>query len=265
MRHGGAKSASDSGEKKTDTQQTYNTQNTQQSKNGQTSYKTGYAGTGSPFERARNRYRAKRAARSGRAHSGIWQYLVSAVTKPVEAVTNPVNLSKAEMLIIAAAMGAILCLGIFFVIIGGGVGPFRIIAAAMGFGGGYPLIARIGLTILSGAVTGIVMFFLYTGIFYLVNRFVLRIRTPYWDFCVRLVTAWIPFTVICLAGLVISILSPLTLVALILCGATLTVVLTYVALKTEWYSVPSSKALLSMLLGYFLFLSFMLRLILTIH
>ncbi len=264
MRRGGnAQGASETGKSETNSNQ--NAQNTQYTKNQGTSYKTGYAGKDSPFERARNRYKAKRAARGARPRGGTWRDIWSAVLSPVEAVTNPPNLGIAAMLIIAAAMGAFLWLGVYFVLSGGGVGPFRLAAAMMGFGGGYPLIARIGLTLLSGAVAGVIMFFLYTGIFYLIGRFVVRVREPYWQSCVRLVTAWIPFTAISLLGVLLSLLSPLTLAALILCGAAITAALTYVALKTEWYSVPPSKTLLSMLLGYFLFLSIMLRLILTIH
>lgn len=264
MRRGGnAQGASETGKSETNSNQ--NAQNTQYTKNQGTSYKTGYAGNDSPFERARDRYKAKRAARGARPRGGTWRDIWSAIVSPVETVTNPPNLGIAAMLIIAAAMGAFLWLGAYFVLIGGGVGPFRLAAAMMGFGGGYPLIARIGLTLLSGMVAGVIMFFLYTGIFYFINRFIIRVRTPYWQFCVRLVTAWIPFTAICLIGVLLSLLSPLTLAALILCGAAITAALTYVALKTEWYSVPPSKTLLSMLLGYFLFLSIMLRLVLTIH
>ena len=255
MRRGGsAQSSSETGKSGADNNQnTQNTQNTQYTQNQGTSYKTGYAGKDSPFERARNRYKAKRAARGAKPIVGTWRDIWSAVISPVETVTNPPNFGIAAMLIIAAVMGALLWLGAYFVLAGGGVGPFRLAAAMMGFGGGYPLIARIGLTLLSGAVAGVIMFFVYTGIFYFIGRFIVRVRTPYWQFCVRLVTAWIPFTVICIIGALLSLLSPLTLAALILCGAAITAALTYVALKTEWYSVPPSKTLLSMLLGYFLF------------
>ena len=261
----GENAQNSSGTGKSGANNSQNTQNTQYTQNQGTSYKTGYAGKDSPFERARDRYKAKRAARGAKPHGGVWRDVLSAVVSPVEAVTNPPNFGKAAMLIIAAVMGAFLWLGAYFVLRGGGVGPFKLAAAMMGFGGGYPLIAEIGLTLLSGAVAGIIMFFLYTGIFCFIGRFVVRVRIPYWQFCVRLITAWLPFTAICIIGALLSLLSPLTLAALILCGAAVTAALTYVALKTEWYSVPPSKTLLSMLLGYFLFLSIMLRLILTIH
>ncbi len=222
-----------------------------------TSYKTGYAGGDNRFDGARERYKAKRAAKGSGGIKNVWQYIVRSIKSPVEAVTNPTHLSKVSMLAIAAAMGALLWLCVFFILRGGAVGPFRLIASAMGFGGGYQLLFSILAAFVSGAVGGIVMFFLYTGIFYLINRFIMRLKTPYWDFCERLVSAWVPFTLICLIGTVLSLLSPYTLIALVLCGAAITAVLTYEALKTEWYAFPPSKVLYSLLLGYFVFLSVM--------
>lgn len=261
-RHGGgANDTSSNGRKKTD----YNTQNTQRTQNRQTSYRTGYAGTGSQHERAKNRYRAKRAARRGMGRGGIRQYIVSSIITPVESVTNPVNPGMAVMLLIAAVMGALLCFDVYFALVGSGSRPYWYIMASMGLDDGYSLISGVGVAVLAGAIMGVVMFFLYTGIFYFINRFVMRLHTAYRDFCVRLVTAWIPFAFICLVGVLFCLLSTITLTALILCGAVISSALTYVALKTEWYSVPPSKALFSMLLGYFLFLSIMLRLILIIN
>lgn len=230
-----------------------------------TSYRTGYAGGDSGFGGVNEQYRAKRAAKnrvSGGFWNNIWQYIVRSIRTPVEAVTNPTQLGKGAMLSIAAVMGALLWLCVFFILRGGAVGPFRLIASAMGFGGGYTLILSILAAIVSGAVGGVVMFFLYTGIFYLINKFIMHMRTPYWDFCVRLVSAWVPFTVICLIGTALSLFSPYTLIALVLCGAAVTAVLTYEALKTEWCAFPPSRIVYSMLLGYFVFLSVMAHLLL---
>ena len=226
-----------------------------------TSYKTGYAGGDNRFDGARERYKAKRAAKGSGGLGNVWQYIKKSLKSPVEAVTNPTHLGKVSMLAIAAAMGALLWLCVFFILRGGAVGPFRLIASAMGFGGGYKLILSILAALVSGAVGGVVMFFLYTGIFYLINKFIMRLKTPYWQFCERLVSAWVPFTVICLIGTVLSLLSPFTLIALVLCGAAVTAVLTYEALKTEWYAFPPSKVLYSLLLGYFVFLSIMAHLL----
>lgn len=245
-------------EKKTDTQQKNDYSDPYRTK---TSYKTGYAGGDNRFDGARERYKAKRAAKGNSNFKNVWQYIVRSLKSPIEAVTNPTHLGKISMLLISAAMGALLWLCVFFILRGGAVGPFKFIASAMGFGGGYKLILSILAAAASGAVGGVVMFFLYTGIFYLINKFLMRLKTPYWDFCVRLVSAWVPFTVICLIGTVLSILSPYTLIALVLCGAAVTAVLTYEALKTEWYAFPPSKVVYSLLLGYFVFLTVMAHLL----
>lgn len=231
-----------------------------------TRYSTGYAGGDNRFERARDRYKAKRAAKKNKNGGGFftdwWHYVVTAIKNPVDSVTNPKSLGKGAILLIAAAAGALMWLCVFFIARGGAVGPFRLIASAMGFGEGWGLIAKILTALLSGAVSGIVIFFLYSGIFYLINRFIIRMKTPYWYFCERLVSAWIPFTVICLIGALMSILSPITLTALVLCGAAVLAALTYEGLKTEWITVPPSKVLAAMMLGYFVFFAIMGHLVL---
>lgn len=233
-----------------------------------TSYKTGYAGGDSRFERVKNRYRAKRAAKAkkgtfeSRSWKRLWEYIVTSVKMPVEAVTNPVQLGKTAMLVIAATMGAVLWLCLFSILHGGAAGPLKVISAAMGAGGGYSLIRGMIAALLYGAAGGIVTFFVYTGIFYFINRFIMRMQTPYWSFCVRLVAAWVPFTLICFIGTVLSLLSPLTLAAMVLCGAVTVAILTYEALKAEWYAASPYKIVYAMILGYFVFLSIMLHLLL---
>ncbi len=237
----------------------------------ETSYKTGYARNESKFERARNKYKAKRAAKKSPAASdtkgffrGLWRYVVNFLKSPVESISNPGYLGKGAVMTIAAAQGMVLWLCMFFILRGGSVGPFKFLASMMSFGGseGYRLVLSVILAAVSGAVSGIVLYFLYSGIFYLINRFIMRLRTPYWDFCVRLAATWIPFTVICAIGAALSILSTVTLAALVLCGAAVSVALTYEALKTEWISYSPSKVLYAMLLGFFVFFGVICKLIL---
>lgn len=238
----------------------------------ETSYKTGYAGNESKFERAKNKYRTRRAARKSKTEKvnakgffrGLWRYVINFLKSPVDSITNPAHLGKGAIMIIAALLGMVLWLCMFFIMRGGAVGPLKLLASAMSFNGsdGYRLIGMTALTAVSGAVSGIVIFFLYSGIFYLINRFIMRFRTDYWEFCIRLVSAWIPFTVICIIGTLLSLLSPVTLAILILCGAVTVAVLTYEALKTEWISQPPGKVMYAMMLGYFVFFTIVCHLIL---
>ena len=143
----------------------------------------------------------------------------------------------------------------FFILRGGGVGPLKILTSLMNFNGGagYSLVLQIILCMVSGAISGVILFFLYSGIFWLINRFVMRLKTAYWEFSIRLASTWIPFTVICAIGVILSMLSPVTLMILILCGAVSVAVLTYEALRTEWISKSPSQVLYAMMLGYFVF------------
>ncbi len=228
----------------------------------ETSYKTGYVGKDSFFERKRDKYRAKKAARtSSRAKSGyhegfggFWRYILEFLRNPVDKITNPRYLSKPAIMAIAAAQGALLWLCMFFVI-NGSVGPFKFLALIMNLhmNGGFHVIVSMVLALVSGAISGVILFFVYSGIFYLINRFIMRMNTGYWEISVRLASTWIPFTVICVIGAVLSILSSITLLVMLLCGIVSVIVLTYEALKTEWISRPPSQVMYAMILGYFVF------------
>lgn len=260
---------SDANDKNTQKENTHNYKNPYRT---ETSYKTGYAGKESHFERTRTKFHTKRAARKSSARTadpkgffaGLWRYVVNFIKSPVDSITNPGHIGKGAILTIAAVMGAVLWLCMFFILRGGAVGPIKLLASAMSFNGsaGYKLIGMIALSIVSGAISGIVLFFLYSGIFYLINRFIMRLRTDYWEFCIRLVSAWIPFTVICVIGTLLSFLAPITLAILLLCGAATVAVLTYEALKTEWISQPAGKVMYAMMLGYFVFFTIVCHLIL---
>lgn len=230
----------------------------------ETSYRTGYAGKDSKFERARTRYRTKKAARRNIPDKeGFLRYVKNALKSPADTVASPPHIGKASMLIIAAVTGAALWLCMFFMLRGESVRLTRMIAGVMGFGGGEGL--KLAVTtpavMIIGAAGGIILFFLYMGIFWLINRFIMKLRTPFWEFSIRLVTAWIPFCVICIFGALISILSPVTIAVLLVCGGIVTAALTYEALKTEWISQPAGKVLYAMFLGYFVLFAFISHLI----
>lgn len=241
----------------------------------ETSYKTGYAGKESRFERAKTRYKTKKAAKKTAAKKAsninpkgfirnLFSYIVTFLKSPTDKISNPGTLGKGTILMIAAIQGIVLWLCMFFILRGGSVGPFKLIASLMSFNGieGYKLVSTILLIIISGAVSGIILFILYAGIFYLINRFIMRNSAAFWDFSIRLISAWIPFTVICAIGAILSMLSPIMLLVFILCGAASVCVLTYEALKIEWISQSPGKVIYTMMLGYFIFFNIVCHLLL---
>lgn len=240
--------------------------------NTQTSYKTGYAEKDSYFKRKRDRRRAKRAARASAAASmgdnakkeigGFWSTVRDFMRSPVDGITNPGNLSIWGMMIIAAVLGAFLSLCVFF-LKNGSVGPFKLLASLMSINGtvGYKLIGTICLVLLCGAAGGMIIFFIYSGIFHFINRFIMKMNTTYREFSVRIALALIPFAAVSVIAAVLSFLSPIVMIAALLCGAVCTLILTYEGLKTEWLTRTPSSVIYAMLLGYFIFLIIMTHLL----
>ena len=134
------------------------------------SYRTGYAGRESKFERVKTRFHTKRAAKKSTRNGsvnpdgfvrGFLRYIADFIKSPVDKITNPGHIGKASIMAIAALQGAVLWLCVFFVMRGGTVSPFKLLSSAMGLSGeGYGLVGMIILIILSGALSGIVFYFL---------------------------------------------------------------------------------------------------------
>lgn len=226
-----------------------------------TTYKTGYTKHQSKFKRAWNKYKIRRESRKSVDAGGFFRELISFVKafikSPVDKIINPPHIGKAAMLTIAAAQGAVLWLSLYFVCTGVNRSIFSILGSVLGFSGmsGYSVIARMLLCIVLGAVSGVVLFFLYTGIFYCINRFILKSSTRYWDFSTRLSLTGIPLTVLGILGVLLSFFSLTTLAILLLCGMVSLVVLTYEALRTEWINKSPGTVMYSMMVGFFVFLT----------
>lgn len=222
-----------------------------------TSYTTGYSASESRFKRAQDKRRARRTAKTDKKNffRSLGAYILEFMKSPMDKIARPPHIGKGGILSIAAVMGAVLWLCMLFIMRGGDAGPLKLIGSIIGFGGktGYSYAAQVIACVVMGALSGIIVFLLYSGIFFLINRFIFKLQTPFWEFSIRLISAWIPFTVICAIGSLLSILSPLTLMTLLVCGAASVALLTYEALRTEWISRPASKVMYAMMLGYFIF------------
>lgn len=232
------------------------------------SYQTGYTKKESKFTQAWNRFKMKRsvhkAERSGKSFfSSLAELIKNFIVSPVDTVMNPPSMSKGTILSLAAAQDAVIWLCVYFIMSNVRRGPFAMLASLMMFNGanGYRNILHMLMALVSGAVSGVLVFFLYSGIFYGINRLIFRLNTRYWDFSQRLILTGIPTAVICMFGALFSIFSSTTLMILMLCGAVSFAVLTYEALRTEWISQSAGKTVYAMMLGFFVFFSFVCYLI----
>lgn len=187
----------------------------------------------------------------------IGRLLLRFLKSPIETVMNPGRMGLAEILIMVALEGIIGGLCVFAVISGAARGIFSQIGNIIGFGGenGYKLLQWWLRAAVSGLIVGYIIFFVYSGIFYVVNRYLFRQFTPYWDFVKRFVFIGLPMTVVGIVGTVLGLFSWRTFIVLIVCGLAGSVILTYELLRSMWRSVRPEKTLYTMLIAMFIFLT----------
>lgn len=233
------------------------------------SYRTGYTHRDNVFknawEKTRAKARARKNARRAAADStkanaagfwrGLWRLIVRLIVSPIDTVSSPGYISKGTALMIAAISGGIINLCFYFLKTGAVRSPFGLALSLLTLNplNTYSNLLYIVLHILSGAISGILIFFIYSGIFYLINRFIFRLRTSFWDFSARLSLTPIPLVLASVIGIILGTLSSTTLVILIICGVIGMVVLTYEALRTEWIAHSPGRVMYAMLLGCFVF------------
>lgn len=238
-----------------------NTDNTQYKYNDpeRTQYQTGYTKKESRFKKAFEKARAKRTIKRNKIDKSFWQTQLErfkeALLDPVSSVQNPKDMGMGAMLLLWALLGAVMWLCLYFIVTNVPRGPFSMLANVMSFNGiaGYKIIGYMLMTLASGAVSGIILFLAYTGVFFAINRFVFRDRiTAYKAICQRLALTAVPFTAVCVIGALISSFSSTTLMILLLCGAMSFTVLTYEALKAQWAYIKPGKVVYGMTLGMFI-------------
>lgn len=236
------------------------------------SYRTGYTHQDSAFKNAWEKRKAKFRARKNAHHAtksangptskgfwkNLWSLFVRFLVSPIDTISNPGYISSGTALMFSAISGGIINLCLYFLRSGAVRTPFGIVLSLLSL---HPLTSYANLlnmvfSLLSGAVSGILIFFIYAGIFYLLNRLIFRQRVQFWDFSGRLALVPLPLVLTSIIGILFGMLSSTTLAILIVCGLIGTVIATYEALRTEWISYPPGKVLYTMLLGCFIFTTF---------
>lgn len=186
----------------------------------------------------------------------IGRLILSFIKSPIDTIMNPGEMSWVTILVIVAFTGIIGGLAMFSVITGAVRGPISFLGNAMGFGGlkGYEILKGWLLAALSGAVSGVCVFFLYSTLFYLVNKWIIRLFTPYREFVKRFTFVGLPLTVLGAVGVILGLFSQTTFVLLIICGLVGNIIITYEILRSMWYSKTPGKIMYLMMFCIFIFL-----------
>lgn len=187
---------------------------------------------------------------------GLKGFVARFVHDPINTVVNPGYLNSWQIILLTVLQGLVLSACYFF-IAGRFLNMFKMsVADLLGFGGvqGLYNIQNLLLTMLSGTLCITAVMFLIFGVFWCINKFVLKQNVGFWDFSTRLAVAVLPTTLLGLVGIVIGFFSIYALVMLVMVGFVISLILTYEALKSEMHFISSSKALYTMALGVFIIL-----------
>lgn len=171
--------------------------------------------------------------------------------EPVSAVSNPgfMNMWQIIFIIVFTSLSLAMC-GYFAYarlirnIFGG-------LAAGIAMPG-YGIGAMIESTLYSSLAL-IAVFFVYLGVLYFVNRFVMKSRTTFKSFIVRPVAAMTPLLVMSVIGILINFFTIYATVMLVMTGIVMWLVLTYEGLRTEWSFASAEKTMYCMSLAFFVF------------
>ena len=190
------------------------------------------------------------------AFARAWQLLISFIKSPADTVMNPGEMSWATIMILVILQGMIAGLCVFSVVTGAVRGPVNFLGNAMGFKGmaGYEIIKGWALSALSGAFGGILVFYVYSGIFYIVNKWIVRQFSPYREFVKRFVFAALPLSILGAASVILGLFSQTTFILLIICGLVGSVIITYEILRSMWYTKTPGRIMYLMMLSVFVFL-----------
>lgn len=185
-----------------------------------------------------------------------WQLFISFIKSPADTVMNPGEMSWATIIMLVVFQGIIGGLCVFSVVTGAVRGPISFLGNAMGFKGmaGYEVIKGWALAAVSGALGGILVFYIYSGIFYIINKWIMRQFSPYREFVKRFAFVALPLSLLGAASVILGLFSQTTFIILIICGLVGSVIITYEILRSMWYSKTPGKIMYLMMLSVFIFL-----------
>lgn len=176
---------------------------------------------------------------------------------PVYTTTNPGAAGKAESIIIIGILGIVVSLAFFFSTSNISRSIFSITSRIIGFKGtqGFVQIGNMILNMLTFTAFSYIQFFVLSGIFYLIQKYVLRLYTRFWDIAVCFAISTIPIAAVGAVGILVSFFSMRTVIMMLCAAAAATVVLMYEAVKALWQPISPDRLIYVMAIGGFVYFS----------
>lgn len=213
-------------------------------------YTTGY--TKQEKKHFKMRFKRKKA-NTARVSDSIISLLRKFFRNPVAYIANPSYLTPLQVTLLIVMQSFIIAVSVIlamfqviqkiFVSLTGGIAGLLLHEHNI-----TDFIALTGIA----TIISIIGIFMFIGTFYLINRFIIKRKTSFFDFAQRLVLSALMFTVLSAFGIVVGIFSVYASCIFNILGAFSFLFLAYEALKNEWSFLDSSKILYLTLAGLFI-------------
>lgn len=187
-------------------------------------------------------------------HRVFTSFIKDSMKDPVFTALNPANAGKGIVFAVLTIFGLLLSAFLYFLSASSKIEIFWAFSRIISFGGGqwYTVIANIALNTLNIIILTYIAFFVFTGVFCLMIKYMLRRFCSFWNMAVRFAAGIVPVAAALAAGLVLMIFSYQTSVVLAAAAVILNIIVNYEVLKNQMSFLPQDKALYIIILGYFL-------------
>lgn len=202
----------------------------------------------------------KKRSKPYNSHSGNFfvnfkNLIVDFLKNPIYTVKNPGIAGKGETLVLTALLGITVSLVVFFSGSTMNRGILSFMSSIFGFKGsrGFADILNMFLNMFTFTVFSYIQFFVLTGIFYMIQRFILRLYTEFWDIARRFSICSIPVIITGIAGIFFAFFSMQTVIMLIAAALIFAVILSFEAVKSMWHGLLEDRAIYLASVGYFVY------------
>lgn len=184
------------------------------------------------FEKIRRKWKE---LRYNKKSNGFRELITSFLKDPVNKIANPFSLSPLQLAFMVWIEGIILAGGGYFLssLSGKAISVLPVIRE-------YSIMSFL-LTALFGGLALALAILMVFGVFWCIDRFILKRTTPFFEFAIRLCYAALPVAVLGIAGIIMGFFSIYTLLILYVAGIVMWIILTYESLKCEWSFISPSR------------------------
>lgn len=188
--------------------------------------------------------------------SRLFLLVIEFFRSPVYTATKNNNLNKSDAILLVCIEGLFMSIA-GFMSTRSIRGVFGLASNLLGFHGasGWATILQMIGVALGGVLIMILQFLALAGIFYLLDKFIIKRGLAFSEYITSFSVCSIPMIFIGLAGIILAIFSGTSFLMLTLASVIFEAILIYELLSTKWYGVSADRLIYTITSGFFIYLT----------